>query len=169
MLFTCFLFILTNEALPHRGCSAPSFILHIWEFTVGIYRENLPQEFAVGICRSYLPWVFCIRRRILFCIYEQILFIWQQTFFICEQNFLICEIFFINSVSFSYSRGTYGPPYVTDQFVIFNPWKTPWNWIAFYQNCFVISPGPLYHLIRRDSGRLSNEAFTSNPIISSKQ
>ena len=27
------------------------------------------------------------------------------------------------------------------QFVIFNPWKVPWNWIAFYQNSFVISPG----------------------------
>ena len=26
------------------------------------------------------------------------------------------------------------------QFVIFNPWKLPWNWIAFYQNSFVISP-----------------------------
>ena len=27
------------------------------------------------------------------------------------------------------------------QFVIFNPWKVPWNWIAFYQNSFVVSPG----------------------------
>ena len=27
----------------------------------------------------------------------------------------------------------------------------------------------LYELIRRDSGRLANEAFTSNPIVSSKQ
>ena len=54
------------------------------------------------------------------------------------------------------------------QFVIFNPWKIPWNWIAFYQNSFVLSPGSLYHLIRRDSGRLSNEAFTSNFIVSSK-
>ena len=34
---------------------------------------------------------------------------------------------------------------------------------------FVISPGLLYHLIRRDSGRLANEAFSSNPIVSSKQ
>ena len=30
------------------------------------------------------------------------------------------------------------------QFVIFNPWKVPWNWIAFYQNYFVISPGLLF-------------------------
>ena len=26
------------------------------------------------------------------------------------------------------------------QFVIFNPWKLPLNWIAFYQDSFVISP-----------------------------
>ena len=26
------------------------------------------------------------------------------------------------------------------QFVIFNPWKLPWNWIVFYQNSFVVSP-----------------------------
>ena len=57
----------------------------------------------------------------------------------------------------------------TEQFVIFNPWKVPWNWMAFYQNSFVISPGSLYHLIRRDSGQLANEAFTSNPIVSLKQ
>ena len=29
----------------------------------------------------------------------------------------------------------------TFQFVTFNPWKVLWNWIAFYQNSFVISPG----------------------------
>ena len=28
---------------------------------------------------------------------------------------------------------------------------------------------PLYHLIGRDTGRLANEAFTSNPTVSSKQ
>ena len=122
---TCFLFIFTSEALPHRGYSTPSFILHIWEFAVGICCGNLLWEFAVGICRrnlpwlfaertcrGYLPWVFCIRKPILFCIREQILFIWKQTFFICEQNFLICEIFFINGVSFCYCRGSYGPPYL---------------------------------------------------------
>ena len=57
----------------------------------------------------------------------------------------------------------------TIQFVIFNPWKGPWNWIAFYQNSFVISLELLYHLNRRDHGRLSNEAFMWNPIVSSKQ
>ena len=28
---------------------------------------------------------------------------------------------------------------------------------------------PLYHLIGRDTGRLANEAFTSNPIVSSSK
>ena len=37
------------------------------------------------------------------------------------------------------------------------------------QNSFVISPGLLYHLIRGNTGRLANEAFASNPIVSSKQ
>ena len=55
------------------------------------------------------------------------------------------------------------------QFVIFNPWKVPWNWIAFYQNSFVIAPGLLYHLIALNTWRLANETFTSNPIVSSKQ
>ena len=81
-----------------------------WEFAVGICRRNLPWLFAVRICCDYLPWVFCIRKPILFCIREQILFIWKQTFFTCEQNFLICEIFFIDSVSFCYCRGSYGSP-----------------------------------------------------------
>ena len=48
--------------------------------------------------------------------------------------------------------------------VIFNPWKVLWNWIAFSQNSFVISPCLLYHLIRRHLGRLANEAFTSNKL-----
>ena len=55
------------------------------------------------------------------------------------------------------------------QFVIFNPWKVPSNWIAFSQNYFVTSTGLLYHLIRRSSGRLANEAFKSNPAVSLKQ
>ena len=53
--------------------------------------------------------------------------------------------------------------------VTFNPWKVSWNWIVFSQNCFAISPGFLYHLIRRYTGRPGNEAFTSNRIVSSKQ
>ena len=47
------------------------------------------------------------------------------------------------------------PPLVPNwnQFVFFNRLKVPWNWIAFYQNSLVISPGLLYHPIRRESGR----------------
>ena len=37
--------------------------------------------------------------------------------------------------------------YTDVQFVISNPWKVPWNWIAFSKNYFVISPGLLYHLV----------------------
>ena len=55
------------------------------------------------------------------------------------------------------------------QFVTFSPWKVPWNWIAFYQNSFLISPGLFYHLIRHDTGWLENQVFTPNPIVSSKQ
>ena len=88
----CFLFIFTREALSHRGLLNTIFCIAY-----------------LRICRGYLPWVFCIYKRILFCICEQILFIWRQTFFICVQNFLICEIFFINSASSCYCRGSYEP------------------------------------------------------------
>ena len=47
--------------------------------------------------------------------------------------------------------------------------KIPWNLITFSQNSFAISPSLLYPLIRSDTGRLANEAFTSNPIVYSKQ
>ena len=132
MLCYSFLFIFTSEALPHRGLLHTIFCIAYLrncrgnllqelavaicrgylprEFTVGICRRNLRWLFAVRICRGYLPWVYRIGKRILFCICEEILFIWKQTFFICEQNFLIYEIFFINSVSFRYCRGSYGPP-----------------------------------------------------------
>ena len=88
---TCFLFIFTVK-LSHTEYSTPSSVLHIWEF-------------AVAICRGF----FCIYKRILFCICEKILFIWKQTIFTCVQNFLICEIFFINSASSCYCRGSYEP------------------------------------------------------------
>ena len=88
----CFLFIFTREALPHRGLLNTIFCIAY-----------------LTICRGYLPSVFCIYKGVLFCICEQILFIWRQTFFICVQNFLICEIFFINSASSCYCRGSNGP------------------------------------------------------------
>ena len=51
----------------------------------------------------------------------------------------------------------------------FQSMKSPVELNNLYENSFVISPGLLHHLIRRDAGRLTNEAFTSNTIVSSKQ
>ena len=132
-------FLSSLVKLSHtEDCSTPSSVLNLpRKFAAGICSCYLPEEFATGICRGYLqrefaagvcrgnlprefavpilPWVLCIYKRILFCIYEQILFIWRQTFFICVQNFLICEIFFINSVSSCYCHGSYGLPYLLVQ------------------------------------------------------
>ena len=40
--------------------------------------------------------------------------------------------------------------------------RSPVELNSFLSNSFVLSPGLLYHLIRRDAGRLANETFTSN-------
>ena len=40
--------------------------------------------------------------------------------------------------------------------------KSPVELNSLLSNSFVLSPGLLYHLIRRDTGRLANETFTSN-------
>ena len=47
--------------------------------------------------------------------------------------------------------------------------KSPVKLNSLSSKFFVISLSLLYHLIGRDSGRLANKAFTSNPIVSSKQ
>ena len=119
-------FLSSLVKLSHtEDCSTPSSVLNLpRKLATGICRGYLQREFAAGVCRGYLPrefavpilaWVLCIYKRILFCIYEQILFIWRQTFFICVQTFLICEIFFINSVSSCYCHGSYGLPYLLVQ------------------------------------------------------
>ena len=119
-------FLSSLVKLSHtEDCSTPSSVLNLpRKFATGICRGYLQREFAAGVCRGYLPrefavpilpWVLCIYKRILFCIYEQILFMWRQTFFICVQTFLICEIFFINSVSSCYCHGSYGLPYLLVQ------------------------------------------------------
>ena len=93
-----------------------------WEFAAAIYRGFLPWKFAVAICLENLLWLCAVG---LFCVYRQTSFLCEQipffckqsffnckqTFFICEQNLFIYENFFINSVSFCYCRGSYGPPY----------------------------------------------------------
>ena len=47
--------------------------------------------------------------------------------------------------------------------------KTPVELNSLLSNFFCYTPGLLYHLIRRDYGRLANEAFTSICIVSFKQ
>ena len=107
--FPLFSFYFTREALPHRGLLHTIFCIAY----LRICRGYLRGEFAVGICRRNLPWVFCIYMRILFrimsksCLYGSKPFVQP-----CVQNFLICEIFFINSVSSCYCRGSYGPLYI---------------------------------------------------------
>ena len=48
---------------------------------------------------------------------------------------------------------------------ILNTLKSPVKLNSFFLKFFVISPG----LIRRDTGRLANEVFTSDLIVCSKQ
>ena len=45
----------------------------------------------------------------------------EANFFICVQNFLICEVFFINSASYYYCRGSYGPPYKSGKIICIFP------------------------------------------------
>ena len=47
--------------------------------------------------------------------------------------------------------------------------NSPMELIAFSQNSFVISPGLLHDLIRRENKLLANEAFMSNTIVFLKQ
>ena len=54
------------------------------------------------------------------------------------------------------------------QFVIFHSWKVPRNW-NLVSKFFCYITWLLYQPSRRDTGRLANEAFTSNRIVSSKQ
>ena len=51
----------------------------------------------------------------------------------------------------------------------FQSMKSPMELIAFSQNSFVISPGLLHDLIRRENKLLANEAFMSNTIVFLKQ
>ena len=56
--FTCFIFIFTREALPHRrNCSTSSSVLLIWEFAMGICRGYLPWEFAMVTCRGFFVYI----------------------------------------------------------------------------------------------------------------
>ena len=67
---TCFLFIFTREALPHR--IAPHHLLYY-----DCIFENLPWLFAAGICRGYLPREFAIAICLGFFVYV------SESFFVC--------------------------------------------------------------------------------------
>ena len=51
----------------------------------------------------------------------------------------------------------------------FQSMKSPLELNSLLSKFFFYITWLLYQLIRRDSGRLAHEAFTSNPIVSSKQ
>ena len=92
---TCFLFIFTCEALPHRGCSMWS-VLHIWEFAVGICRGYLPLEFAVAICHWNLPGEFAVAicRGFFVCISESFLYMWANLVCMEANLFYMCAKLF---------------------------------------------------------------------------
>ena len=47
--------------------------------------------------------------------------------------------------------------------------KSPVELNSLYQYPFLILPDMLQRMIRQETGRIANEVFTSNPIVSSKQ
>ena len=82
--------LLINEINPNRFCFVVCFSFIFFTRVALPHRGLLNTIFCIAylrICRGYLLWVFCIYKRILFCICEQILFIWRQTFFICVKTF----------------------------------------------------------------------------------
>ena len=127
-----FVFFLSSRVkLSHTEVSTP---LHVREFAVRIFRKNLPwlfeagtchgnlsQEFAVVICHENLPQDFAVA---IFCVDLPFAFVSESSFLYVNKSCymkgnLFCmwaKLFFINSVSFCYCRGSYGPPYLYDWF-----------------------------------------------------
>ena len=58
---------------------------------------------------------------------------------------------------------------LTESVCNFQSMKSPVEMNSLLSKFFCYIALLLYQLIRRDTGRLANEAFTSNPIVSSKQ
>ena len=88
-----------------------------WLFATRIYRgycrENMPQELVVAICRGFFAFVSKS-----FSVYV------STSCFYESKPFFICKIFFINSVSFCYCRGSYGPPcYISTISILLNRHK----------------------------------------------
>ena len=88
----------------------------------------------------------------------------MKIFPIVDKVLIKYEIYGNPNREFNIYRGQlwWDSPY---QSVIFNPWKVPWIWIAFYRNSFIMLPG----FMRDETGRLANKAYFSNPIASLKQ
>ena len=77
----------------------------------------LPCLFAAAICRGNLPWLFAVGLfKPFFCV-NKLFFFANESFLIeikpflyVSKSFFIYENFPINSVSYCYCRGSYGPP-----------------------------------------------------------
>ena len=87
-------------------------------FAMGICRSYLPWEFAAAICCDFFLWVcFVYVSKLFFCVIKFFFFenssylIKSKPFWYVSKTFFIYENFFINSNSFCYCRGSYGPPY----------------------------------------------------------
>ena len=139
-------------------CQQHLYIKLIWQCNFGSMAADFEQ--VTVSTRLSFPWLLYI-----YIILDKgchILYVFDLNSTVCSQRVGVHLYSGQISYGFMMDADLY-------QFVIFNPWKVSWNWIAFYQNSFVLSSGLLYHLIRRDTGRLANETFTSNPIVSLKE
>ena len=88
--------------------------MHI--FVTVICYGYLLQELAADTCCSYLPWVcFVYISKPFFCVGKSFFFVSKcflfetKPFLYVSKTFFIYENVFINSVSFCYCRGSYGP------------------------------------------------------------
>ena len=111
-------------------CFVTCFYLHVWSSPMQriihnifwitysrICRRNLLWLFAARICCRNLPWKFisaichgffvCSSKSFLACVSKSCLYGSKRFLHVSK----ICEIFFMNSVSFCYCRGSHGPPY----------------------------------------------------------
>ena len=85
---TCFLFIFTREALPHRGLLHTIFCVAY----LRICRGYLPQEFAAGICRGNLPQVFAVG--FLYIQANPFLYMWVNLVYMEANLFYMCAKLF---------------------------------------------------------------------------
>ena len=117
-----------------------------------LWAKKLP--FARFLFWKFKFWNFeTSNKYVLHSLQEQLL---DFNFFLLNPMRDVFAAILLQSIPRIYGLGGMKPIHYY-QFVIFNPWKVPWNWVAFSYNSFVIPPD----LIRRDTGCLANEAFFS--------